>query len=766
MQITREMVRSQLTLLLEAVVLVVACSVPDWILIRGMSVMPPLSRFDSFVLTHVPLFGVENAPSFFALVAGAVAAMLGLVLALYGIGLQQNLGAYSHEVVDYASKDPVTQSYFRLVVLTEVYCLVAWVRYRMLGPGTGVALMVSLLLALISFVGLLPYREFLVSSLHPVNLLRQLVRDVSEAISCVTTQDSVMYRSWSIAQSSRNRTSLAFDVADQLFIDLCASPRQKGNAKLIPGFATTSWLTYAAKKPLLDKERGAWFPMVDRQLSSTDTVQMTLNLAFQREGRGTIPYPVTNQDWFEDRCLHILDVAISNPEFPQNEDWQAAVFWSLNELVVGQYERDRHQFYIQTRPGLLQQWEYQQVSRVIALVSGALAVYSSGPVRNWRSMASMISAWGACVADGQDYSEVVNELSQLMDSDHHLRYDRMHYVRLSIPSPLHDLLLKVYDQLATEQSAEGKLVTPLEWVKDTLTREIETLERREQTRLMDQLVELQDKVAAIDAREANHLAIAWHLQTRLSWFIRLSNHKRLDVVEQHQAWWSALCADFTSDGDCLEKSDLRTTTEVLLFAAAYGRKSGLSRALVGLWVLEMNVLNPYYQQKAGSADDTVARQATADFLSINRARLVLGGYIYALAELDGNWDLLETYLKDLLVDVDGLAPLVASLEGSSTHGLYGRVRSALGLYMAELTRYGPLFERLLQEVGRLPRSSPDIMSDFGQVRIEHPSAFIQGLGPQLDYLEIDDFAEGFLNWLKKKCNENDSSETAAKEGKQ
>jgi hypothetical protein len=303
-------------------------------------------------------------------------------------------------------------------------------------------------------------------------------------------------------------------------------------------------------------------------------------------------------------------------------------------------------------------------------------------------------------------------------------------------------------------------------VKDTLTREIETLERREQTRLMDQLVELQDKVAAIDAREANHLAIAWHLQTRLSWFIRLSNHKRLDVVEQHQAWWSALCADFTSDGDCLEKSDLRTTTEVLLFAAAYGRKSGLSRALVGLWVLEMNVLNPYYQQKAGSADDTVARQATADFLSINRARLVLGGYIYALAELDGNWDLLETYLKDLLVDVDGLAPLVASLEGSSTHGLYGRVRSALGLYMAELTRYGPLFERLLQEVGRLPRSSPDIMSDFGQVRIEHPSAFIQGLGPQLDYLEIDDFAEGFLNWLKKKCNENDSSETAAKEGKQ
>jgi len=766
LQITGEMVQPQLTLLLEAVVLALACSVPDWLLIRAMSVMPSLSRFDSFVLSHVPLFGAKSAPSFFALVAGAVAAMLGLVLALYGIGLQQNLGTYSHEVVDYASKDPVTRSYFRLIVLTEIYCLMAWVRYRTLGPGTGVALVVSLLLALISFVGLLPYREFLVSSLHPVNLLRQLVRDVSEAVNCVTTQDSLMYGSWSIAQGSRARTSMAFDVADQLFRDLCASPRQKDNAKLVAGFATTCWLTYAARKPLLDKDRGAWFPMVDKQLSPTDTVQMTLNLAFQREGRGAIPYPVPDQNWFEDRCLHILRDAALNVAFSQNEGWQAAVFWSLKELVVGQYEENLHQFNVQTRPGLLQQWEYQQVSRAIDLVSTSLVAYGSGPVRNWRDMTNMIGVWGACVADGQDYSAVIQELSQILDSSNHLKYSRTHYSGLSIPGPLHDLLLRVYDQLATEQSAEGAVLTPLGWVVDSSTGEIETLERSEQSRLMDELVELQNKVTLIDAREANHLALTWHMKARLSWFIKLSNHARLDVVEQHQAWWGALRANFASDGDCLEESDLRTTTEVLLFAAAYERRSGLARALVGIWVLEMNVLSSYYQQKAGSADASEARRATADFLSANRARLVVGGYIYALAELDSNWELLQAYLEDLLGNVDSQQSLATSLEGSSVHGVYGRVRFVLGLDMAELTRYRPLFEQVFQEIARLPRSSPDAMPYSRQSLLSHSSAFIQSLGLRLDHLEIDDFAEGFLNWLRKKCDADSASKTDSGGGRQ
>lgn len=766
LQIEGEMIQKQLALLLEAAVMVVACSVPDRVLLRGMSLMPSLSRFDSFVLTHVPLFGAESAPSFFALVAGAVAATLGLVLVLYGIGLQQNLGVYSHEVVQYTSGEPVTRSYFRLLVLTEVYCLMAWVRYRTFGPGTGVALVVCLLLALVSFVGLLTYRGHLVSSLDPESLLRQLVRDVCEAINCVTTQASLMYKSWSIAQGCRDSVLRAFHVADQLFLDLCESTRQKNNAKLVVGFTTTCWLVYAARKPLIDRERGVWFPLTNRQLSSTDTVQMTLNLAFQKEGRGTIGFPVADPDWFEDRCLHILSAAVSSPLFLQSEGWQATVFRSLNELVVGQYERDRHQFYVQTRPGLLQQWEYGQISRVIDLVSAALVRYGSGPVRNWRDMANMIGTWGAYVADGQDYPEFRQELLHLMDSGNRLQHDRPHYVQLAIPSPLHDLLLRLFDQLATEQSAEETVVTPLDWVTDAATTEIETLERGEQTRLMGELVGLQDKVAAIDAQEANYLAIIWHLQARLSWFIKLSNHERLDVVEQHQAWWSAPCADFTSDGDCLEKSDLRTTTEVLLFAAAYERKSGLSHALVGLWVLEMNVLNPYYQQKAGSADETVARQATANFLGVNRARLVVGGYVYALAELDSNWSLLETYVEDLLSNTGSLQSLVASLEGSSIHGIYGSIRSPLGLNMAELTRYGPLFEQLFLEIEKLPRSSPDPMSGIWQGRVEHPSAFIQGLCSSPERPELDDFAEGFLDWLRKKCDADGFSEKDSKRGMQ
>jgi len=505
---------------------------------------------------------------------------------------------------------------------------------------------------------------------------------------------------------------------------------------------------------------------IDRQLSSTDTVQMTLNLAFQMEGRGTISYPAADPDWFEDRCLRTLSAAASNPLFLRSEAWQATVFWSLKELVVGQYEKDRHQFYVQTRPGLLQQWEYGQISRVIDLVSSTLATYGSDSARKWRGMIDMIDAWGACVADGQDYPEFKQELSHIMDADNRLRYDRARYVRLPIPAPLHGLLLRLYDQLATEQSAEGTVVTPLAWVTDAATTEIDTLERGKQIRLTDELVGLQDKVAAIDAQEANCLAITWHLQARLSWFIKLSNHKRLDVVEQHQAWWSALCAGFTSDGDCLEKSDLRTTTEVLLCAAAYGRKSGLSRTLVGLWVLEMNVLSPYYQQKAGSADETAARQATANFLGVNRARLVVGGYIYALAELDSNWNLLETYVEGLLGNVDSRQSLVTVLEGSSTHGLYGRARSVLGLDMAELTRYGPLFEPLLQEIEKLPRSSPGPMSDLWLGHIEHPSAFIQGLGSSPERPRLDDFSEGFLDWLRRRQDTNGPSETDARGGTQ
>jgi len=760
LQITGEMVRPQVTLVLEAIVLALACSVPDWLLTRGMSVMPSLSRYDAFVLSHVPLFGDKSAPSFFALVAGAVGAMLGLVLALYGIGLQQNLTTYSHEVVTHASKDPVTQTYFRLIVFTEVYCLVAWVRYRTLGPGTGVALVVSFLLAVVSFVGLLRYREFLVSSLHPASLIRQLTREVYESISYVTTGNSILYKSWSIAQGCRDRASLAFDIADQLFIDLSASPRQKENARLIAHFATTCWLEYSVKKSILDQERGAWFPVKNKPFSSADTTQMTLNLVFESEGRGTVSYPTPDLGWFEDRCLHILQMSVSSPLFLQNGEWQATVLSSAKELLSGHYERDFHGFWKQIQPGLVQQWEFEQASRILVLASGALtSCEPTSAIMNWEEWTNMIGAWGACVADGQDYPQFQQELSHLVNSKSRLRCARAYYVELQIPVLLHDLLLKVRDQLAVEECAEGFVITPPKWVIETAAKEVDVLERSQQAKILDELIKLQDRVIAIGIQRSIPNVLPWNLKVRLAWIIKLNNHDRLDIAEQHPQWWNALSTDLALDGTCVRQTDLRTTTEVALFAAAIKRAAGLAKSLAHLWILDVAALESQYRQAAKSVNSTESGQATMNLAELRRARLVVGGYLYGLAELDSNYAVLDCYVKDLLDKAGNLESLIADLERLSIHSIYGQIRSTSELGIRELDRYHPLYRHLFEEIGKLPRSSSDVMSDLWESDIIHPSAFVRRLGPRLQYLEIDDFAEGFLDWLRGKRSTNDSAKT-------
>jgi hypothetical protein len=671
---------------------------------------------------------------------GAVSVLLGLVVALYVVGLQNCVENYSSDVSEYAATEEATGSYFDLLVFTDLLLMVLLIRVWVQASYPYVSLIFALLLVALCFSGVLIFREHYVIAMKPSHLIYRMANDIGESFSIATGRNSFHARSSTVVATERERARRAFGLLQTFFHDLVRLGRLH-DTTIIPQSVTHLLLEYCRKKPLIVHMEW-WCPTRNEPLNAWDSIELEISLMMEHAGRGMATIPRPNEQWFEDAAFSVLHDVLTSPVPLTNDLAVESAAVSLQHLLCGYSVPGSRGIQVKYA-GL---WELQRPDLVHRSLKELRDLADGSSPQNLQytmRYADVLGDIGVTVARKSDTETVLAVVDEIFRHPRKAGRQLIPVKWPDLPQRSHAVVSDIASEVELEVHAEGEARTPCSWQRRQVKQSLEKWEADEAKRVLNELIEMQSSVAKSALENKIPKAPAAHLKARLIWLITLAQGDRLIWAEERSEWLIGLPSAVQSSFGDVEDLHLRDTAEVLLFNATVQHCPSTARFAI------CTLLDAFVVLTTGYANDDDPHHRKA--VELNRAVCVVGGYLYLMAEFSQDFDLLREYDSQLAShmgeDYVDAVEYFAGGEGAGPPGF-----TFTGTIMFETERYHGWFRSATEQIERLPRTSKErqILGPPVSV-VQHPSSFIRQIAGDgwnmLDFVDRRSI-KGFAAWLR------------------
>lgn len=692
-------------------------------------------------------------------VAGATA-ILGIIFALYAVGFQTTTARFSSNVTDYLNSEKVGKFFFNLLTFSAIFSLFV----LLLQHGTTQVLILpfifSTFLFVTSLVGILIFKDDYITKLKPRQVFQRLYDQNLDTIRLINdynypniksfrlarqanVKSFQLYlpikKSWSIIMTFQKHFDDRLNINESLYNDLVSEGRID-DATI--GIVAMGYLLaeYLSVKHFIDRKFGWWFPIYEDVVKTESAEMLPIKANYEAMGIGKLALPKKDYDWVEDRILKFFKKVQTDTDFSKQPKIGNALILAYEITLAGKFVKTEKGLEKKLR-GAYENQHFDIVDKALSqfvslgeILEGVKAceenyLNSFGQVKtvcidgfSQRSFPGKLNDWE---------TELTDKLNQLV-SRRIIGADFSYIVSWKLPSYFYSLLVQTSEQLNTEFLVEGKLTTPIEWLRKDITKKVkdkenETIEKY-QKEIINPLLKLADTNSAsiilgmfnqlISQEKWEHLnlSIKNFAQALMNYFPEIKNE---EFIEQ----------------------ELREPIDFGTFESLVNRKKLIFAFYLRLFLLTQIHLSVY-----------IDKSELESILKVIRRPLMLGGLAYLISELDQDnyYILLFTREFERLYPKVSLAELYDNaVEITKKSGM----ETVFRITYEEATRYRYFYRRVLNTIDDLPKdyitsgSVPFGLSSTETVK--HPSEFIRELAT-FKFSDMDECIDGYVEWLKKR----------------
>lgn len=666
---------------------------------------------------------------------GAISAILGLLFALYAVGLQLTTDKYSSAVSDYVNQETVGNFFFKLLVFTDIFAIAVLLRVQFLTLPSSVSFIAVVVLVVICLLGIIVFKNHYILTIKPKNLFERLQSDIRESVRLASDRKRYSYKSWSIIQTSRVRTQDHLSILKTLFEDLWHA--ENWNDVIYTPMVLANLVTdYAKRKKYIDRERGWWFPQTQVEVKANSMSTLTLKLNFELQGKG--PLRIGNPDylWFENSIFDILKAVEARVgTAPQDTHLLKYVIDFYQTALAGDYEKDGYGRYQKTVAGL---YENQETDAFEKYLDGFFALYER--VQTDDELGAYLNAYfaiGLTLIDGFDYTKYQEVIKSLVSADGQLTRTREELALLDLPGVFYNQILDYWDRLDLEVQCEGRVITPQDRLEKETLDDTRAKEKQYFAKFFEKLITHHNTVLKDLYQKGKHKELAMFIKARFEWISRLLYINKVALADEYGAKiaGAGVYLPFLPKQILLD-SEFWEELEKTLFPSVIENCPTLFKVLSGLLTLMLPVIN---------ADE----KNVDNIMYRNRLGLILGGFVYLVCEFRQDYRLLIEYVQTIEVAYQQ-GQFIKAMEVLSKPKEVGGLDLTLKLINWELTRYHHWFGEILGQISELPKTYDHVRVYSGMQEVaDHPSKFIRELSYQ-PYQPEEECAEAFVEWAKKR----------------
>lgn len=657
---------------------------------------------------------------------GAISAILGLIFALYAVGVQLASDRYSEKVSSFIIQEPVTDYFFKFLIFTDLFSLLILLRLHFASNLPIISFLLAAVLVSLSIMGILVFRSHYVNSMKPLSLFERLWRVCLDQFQVVTNPNNYKYKSWSLTIHCRDTTNRHLNIFADLFRDLVRNNNWV-DASYGPIVLSHILRDYLEIKKLVDKEKGWWFFEKYEQVKADDLNMFTVKANYELQGKGPLHIPKASENWLEDKAIGFLEEMSLHIHEDKSNKLVGRIADGYKELLVGHYEERRGQK-PRLEPGAIQNQEFESFQK---------GIESFLPL--WQKID--FSNADAGVVFLNDYFAISEELLEKWDVDKTLKIaesfyngdqlniDKKFLSKRDLPSYTRDQLLSYWERLEVEQRLEGKIITPkdrfAEEIKDVLVDKRREIVKNYLTRFFDN----SDQIIIKLYKDKNFEYVGHFIKMQYEWVSRLLYLRDIELaqsfaqrIKKNAAFVAYLPKQSVVDLELLEQ------IEKGFFVSLVERSKSLFEVYAQTAVLILMIIR---------TDETDQDK----LFRLMKLPVIWGGVAYLVSELDSDFHYVTCFSE--------------ALEGSFRPGWMIEIlekvtelRPVRNIWW-ETTRYHSwymnLLNRLRDELRVIPYQESGALG-FSK-RYDHPSPFIQELA-EWEMMDEERCMEGFIDWLK------------------
>lgn len=719
------------------------------------------------------LQGVELSLSANALISiliaysGGLAALLGIIFALYSVGFQTTTEKYSSEVVDYLNSEQVGRFLFKLLTFSTLFSLSNLVvQYAVGAPVYSLFMFTSLLVA-ISILGILIFKDDYVTKLKPKQVFQRLQKENMEAVRTANLYDNPLVKSlqldsrnniqsfkiylnsinsWSIVQTSFLHTQKRLKIYETLYRDLVREGKYEDASYGIIGLGYFL-AEYISVKHFIETEFAWWFPKYQELVKADNPSIIPMKLNYESHGIGRLGVSKNNYSWLEDRILAFFKKIQEDSEQISNSAIANALITAYETILYGSYSKTR-KGYEKFLLGVFENQDFDLTEKTLQqFVELGYLVNETEECRG-----NYVNAFGqikTVVTDGfskrhfpgklNDWRpEFKKRIASLIENKT-LVLSRGDITSWKEPRYFNALITDVFDRLEVEQQVEGEVVTPQKWLVKKTLELAKTEEQNQIDKARNFLVESSIKLIKDDSTGFYKDYFAGVLLSTLS---QLIDQNRWDELTKIIDEKGSVILDALNhvESDIFIDTELREPIEIGVF------RSLVKRNKTAYWFY----LRLFFLAQIHLAT-SVDKQNNGEVLMVLRRPLMLGALSYLVSELDQDM----SYVQWFTLLAERIYPNV-SLAEFYDKAVSFRKNSSLyymNLIYEEANRYRHYYRYVINSISDLPVdyvTSGSVPWGISSTKtVKHPSEFIRKMA-SFTFSDMEECSDGYVEWLKER----------------
>lgn len=678
------------------------------------------------------LFGNINLPSndfiasFLGVCIGAISAVLGMIIALYAIGIQLSAQSYSSEVSDYLNSEIVADLYFKILVFTNLVAITLLIKIIIL-PSTPAIFGFILVFCLVTvcFLGLIIFKSHYLSVLKPKFLFERIGKEIKEDIQLVSNTNSYETKSWNIVNNARKRVLKNVKLLEQLFQDLLNDPRNHPDviyAPIILGYVLS---IYVEKKRYINKSNNWWFYNTQSLVKNNTESAFLIKTNFEIRGMGPLFQEEQNFSWFEDRILEIL----SKIEVQGNDKNQLLLY------VIQAYQQILGRDFSYTeRKKLKGAYANQEIATFEKFFSAFLSLFEKVDLSE-TYFVSYINAYfniGLTVIEGSSRVNLKKVISKFYDNKNDLFPKGV-----VLPTIQYEEINDYWDRVKLELTAEKNIVTPKNHLEEEILTSVKEKEEKLFSNYFQQLLNRQGELIKKFSEQEKTDAVVELVKMRLTWLTRLLYLKKDVQAEEYSDYISKLLPSFlTFTSENILEHEFLDSLERLIFTTVLGNTKKTFSALLLLFFTAL--------QKALQGEKDLN-----EIIFKSRSILVIGGFVYLYSEFNQNKELLKIYSRALDIYYDQ-ERIVTTLDTLKDIKGMGDINLTTQIIFRESSRYHNWYMSIYHKILSLPKKYGPVRHYSGlQPLADHPSDFVSRISHYITNVE-EESEEEFVEWIKRR----------------
>ncbi|MGK2848704.1 MAG: hypothetical protein ACSLEX_01400 [Minisyncoccota bacterium] len=679
----------------------------------------------SLKIEAVTLPETEFIRLFLEISIGAISAILGIIFALYAVGIQLSTQNFSSEVSEYLNSEVATNVYFKLLVFTDLLAIFLLLRNGFFPSSQMMfSFFVICILVGVCVLGIVVFKQQYLFILKPKYLFERLSKDIKDSIIAASDLGSFEQKSWNIIHRFRDRTKTSLELIERLFEDLIESKKTNDlkYAPIVLGYVLSR---YVESKRYINNEKDWWFYHSQQPAKSEGMAGFALKNNYEIRGMGPLFETRTNFSWFEDMVFRILK-KVQEHSSKEND---------LLGYVIQAYQRIlSREFSYPERNKLRGAYTNQEFVVYEKFFPSFLELSSSLEEEDFIDFLNAYFAIGLTLIEGSKHKKLKRAISSFYNK---LGGNREHFKAINLPTIQYEEMLNYWDMIDLERETEGKIITPHDFLEKEVMLSVKNKEERVFKKYFKEILEHQDKWLKELVEKKDYRNCAELIKMRLIWLARLFYLKKSEVTEEYVSHIKILILYVgLIPKDIVVELDFLENLERLIFPCILEKRFKLLSELLPLLIIILATLNQ-------------DEKDTEKFILTNRLLVVLGGFLYLHSEFEEDRKGLMIYSKILEVayNPDTLVTWFVSMKDI-------KEKAGLDITMKiierETSRYHHWYGNIHHQIFNLPKKYGNVPHYSGLQEIaDHPSEFIS----QISHYHVDaedESIEKFVEWMQKR----------------